>query len=107
MRELLTFIAFFAVCVGADQGLHHGKIWWARRCARKAEKDATLNDLNPISPLYREECHMPYVQRPGRHRYFAFIAMFGSTAVHPATLEAVKGYVIHLFVYSGYFMPGH
>jgi hypothetical protein len=105
MRELLTFLGFYVGVMGVDHCYHEYIRWKDARAKRHADREALLDTLNAISPLYREP-DAP-ILRAGRHAHFNLAALIGTASTHPATVEAVKGYVVHILVYSGYVMPPH
>jgi hypothetical protein len=81
-REVLTFLLIYAVILGAHA--LHERIQRRRLHASKREA-ATLPARKGLRSL---------------HRHALAIAL--TTATHPVTHAAVKEYVIHLVVYSGY-----
>lgn len=89
-KEVLIFATLYAFVIGAHLA-HKRYAAWKERRARERE---AANALAPISPM-----DVPN----GRAHTLAFLV----AAVGPHGVEAVKHYVVHLLIYSGYIIPPH
>lgn len=89
-KEFLTALIIYAFVMLAHIGHKHYEAWRER----KQDEAKRLAALDAISPFQRP------IITPHAHA-FAFMA----GCIGPSCLEAVKHYVVHFLIYSGYVIP--